>query len=152
MGIKPAGPSYQTTLLQICCKSKLAKVNSLPLEFFKLRRKTVRLFLCRDWPFDLRGGGGGAVWVICLKTLSCRLFSREKNLARKYLGKKISLIRIRLVLFDSCPHGVSWCWEKVLHRYMSGKKFYLQSKLQKLWAIAGRVNFIFNFIEIANWG
>ena len=32
----------------------------------------------------------GVVWVICLKTLSCRLFSREKNRARKYLGKKIS--------------------------------------------------------------
>ena len=95
MGTKPAGPSYQTTLLQICCKSKLAKVNSFPLEFFKLRRKSffllVSFYLGADHLTCGGGGSGGGGGMgdlfknIILQTVfegkkSCKEIPGEKNI------------------------------------------------------------------------
>ena len=56
------------------------------------------------------------------KKKSCRLITRETNLARKYLRKKIpALKKISVVL------------EKILHRCKSGKKnFYLKRFGKKL--------------------
>ena len=77
-------------MLQV--KSKLAKVNSFPLEFFKLRRKSFGLFLFRGWPFDLGGGGSGGgggmgdlFKNIILQTVfegkkSCKEIPGEKNI------------------------------------------------------------------------
>ena len=50
------------------------------------------------------------------KKNSCRLISREKILARKYLAKKTPALKKNIF------HGVRGC-KKFLHRCMSGKNY-----------------------------
>ena len=74
------------------------------------KNKTYKL---RGRTFDFLGGYG---WL--QKKISCRLISRGKILARKYLAKKNSNLEKYL--------SRSIMLDKMLHHCMSEKKFYLQ--------------------------
>ena len=104
-------------------KSKLAKVNSFPLEFFKLRRKSFGLFLFRGWPFDLGGGGSGGWGGMgdLFKNIILQTVFEGKNCARKYLGKKISCPE------KNIPHQETISTNRLLPSWrimMLGKKSY----------------------------
>ena len=59
------------------------------------------------------------------KKNSCRLISREKILARKYLAKKTPTLKKNIF------HGVRG-WKKFLHRCVSGKKKYITRGLGQI--------------------
>ena len=104
------------------------------VKYVRQRFRTSKTHSCRETNVEQKGIRGrpwfdfwGGVWMISeKKKIFCRLISRKKILARKYLAKK-KFLHWKKKSFMGYNAG-----KKILHRCTSGKKFYHQKFGKKI--------------------